>query len=233
VSEVVRLSYEAPTTLQQLLKSLGLPLEKFLNSHQDLEMTLQFLTGVSKRPSATHGLHPLDNGQIEYDGKRHSFHIGDVTSNPYLPQLRSVCIHLISGPATGPTSTMLTLTSDSSFDENLEIIADALSTQHRYEEADSVSDEAYFAKLYGLTQETPEEPKMSSQRPEHPREGVVKWFNSEKGFGFIARDGNPDVFVHFSAIQGSGYRNLEEGQRVIFDVEPGKKGPEAVNVQAI
>jgi CspA family cold shock protein len=57
--------------------------------------------------------------------------------------------------------------------------------------------------------------------------GTVKWFNAEKGYGFIARDGADDVFVHFSAIQMSGYRSLEEGQRVEFDVEPGKKGEEA------
>ena len=61
--------------------------------------------------------------------------------------------------------------------------------------------------------------------------GTVKWFNAEKGFGFIAREGEPDVFVHFSAIQGTGYRSLEEGQRVEFDVGPGKKGDEAQNVR--
>ena len=63
--------------------------------------------------------------------------------------------------------------------------------------------------------------------------GTVKWFNAEKGFGFIAREGEPDVFVHFSAIQGSGYRSLEEGQRVEFDVGPGRKGEEAQNVQVV
>ena len=63
--------------------------------------------------------------------------------------------------------------------------------------------------------------------------GTVKWFNSEKGFGFIAREDGPDVFVHFSAIQGSGYRNLEEGQNVEFDVAPGRKGEEAQNVRVI
>ena len=63
--------------------------------------------------------------------------------------------------------------------------------------------------------------------------GTVKWFNNEKGYGFIARDGGPDVFVHFSAIQGNGYRSLEEGQRVEFDVAPGRKGEEAQNVRAI
>ena len=63
--------------------------------------------------------------------------------------------------------------------------------------------------------------------------GTVKWFNSEKGFGFIAREGEPDVFVHFSAIQGSGYRSLEEGQRVEFDVGPGRKGEEAQNVRLV
>jgi len=63
--------------------------------------------------------------------------------------------------------------------------------------------------------------------------GTVKWFNGEKGFGFIAREGADDVFVHFSAIQGDGYRSLEEGQRVEFDVAPGRKGEEAQNVRPI
>ena len=63
--------------------------------------------------------------------------------------------------------------------------------------------------------------------------GTVKWFNGEKGFGFIAREGGDDVFVHFSAIQGDGYRNLEEGQRVDFDVAPGRKGGEAQNVRPL
>jgi cold shock protein len=66
-------------------------------------------------------------------------------------------------------------------------------------------------------------------------EGVVKWFSSEKGYGFIALEGQPDVFVHFSAIQGSGYKSLEEGQRVSFEVEAGKngKGPQAANVERL
>jgi cold shock protein len=63
--------------------------------------------------------------------------------------------------------------------------------------------------------------------------GTVKWFNSEKGYGFIAREGESDVFVHYSAIQGNGYRSLEEGQRVEFDVGPGKKGDEAQNVRLV
>jgi CspA family cold shock protein len=63
--------------------------------------------------------------------------------------------------------------------------------------------------------------------------GTVKWFNAEKGFGFIAREGADDVFVHFSAIQGDGYRSLEEGQRVEFDVGPGRKGEEAQNVRVV
>jgi cold shock CspA family protein/catechol 2,3-dioxygenase-like lactoylglutathione lyase family enzyme len=63
--------------------------------------------------------------------------------------------------------------------------------------------------------------------------GTVKWFNNEKGYGFIAREGEPDVFVHFSAIEGTGYRSLEEGQRVEFDVGPGKKGPEAKSVRVV
>lgn len=61
--------------------------------------------------------------------------------------------------------------------------------------------------------------------------GTVKWFNSSKGYGFITReDGEKDVFVHFSAIQGEGYRSLDEGQRVEFEVEDGPKGPQATNV---
>ena len=63
--------------------------------------------------------------------------------------------------------------------------------------------------------------------------GTVKWFNSEKGFGFISREGGDDVFVHFSAIDGSGYKSLEEGQRVEFEVGPGRKGDEARNVRVI
>lgn len=60
--------------------------------------------------------------------------------------------------------------------------------------------------------------------------GTVKWFNSEKGFGFIEVQGENDVFVHFSAIQGDGYKSLEEGQRVQFEVEQGSRGPQATNV---
>jgi CspA family cold shock protein len=61
-------------------------------------------------------------------------------------------------------------------------------------------------------------------------QGTVKWFNPEKGFGFIRREDGDDVFVHHTAIVGEGYRSLEEGQRVSFDVTQGKKGPQASNV---
>lgn len=63
--------------------------------------------------------------------------------------------------------------------------------------------------------------------------GTVKWFNGSKGYGFIAREGGPDVFVHFSAIQGDGFRNLNEGQQVEFTIEQGPKGPQAANVAKI
>jgi len=63
--------------------------------------------------------------------------------------------------------------------------------------------------------------------------GTVKWFNGSKGYGFLAREGGADVFVHFSAIQGDGFKNLEEGQKVEFTVEKGPKGPQATNVVVI
>ena len=61
----------------------------------------------------------------------------------------------------------------------------------------------------------------------------MKFFNAEKGFGFISRDGGDDVFVHYSNIQGTGYRSLTEGQRVEFDLAPGRKGEEAQNVRVV
>ncbi|MGE4545502.1 MAG: cold-shock protein [Pedobacter sp.] len=64
-------------------------------------------------------------------------------------------------------------------------------------------------------------------------EGTVKWFNEAKGFGFIEQDNGPDVFVHFSAIQGEGFKTLNEGDRVSFDVVKGPKGPQAENVQKL
>ena len=61
-------------------------------------------------------------------------------------------------------------------------------------------------------------------------EGIVKWFNDAKGFGFIEQEGGPDVFVHFSAIQMDGFKSLSEGLRVSFDITEGQKGPQAANV---
>jgi cold shock protein len=64
-------------------------------------------------------------------------------------------------------------------------------------------------------------------------QGTVKWFNAEKGFGFIEREGGDDVFVHFSAIQSEGFKSLDEGQKVTFEVEQGQRGPQATNVQKV
>lgn len=63
--------------------------------------------------------------------------------------------------------------------------------------------------------------------------GTVKWFSDEKGFGFITREGGEDVFVHFTGIEGSGFKTLAEGQAVEFEVTEGKKGPQATNVRAV
>lgn len=63
--------------------------------------------------------------------------------------------------------------------------------------------------------------------------GTVKWFNESKGFGFIASEAGQDVFVHYSAISGAGFKTLTEGQRVEFDVKPGQKGPQAENVTGL
>lgn len=79
-------------------------------------------------------------------------------------------------------------------------------------------------------------PKRSAGRDQKRAfvtQGTVKFFNGEKGYGFISRDQGDDVFVHYSAIQGDGYKSLEEGQRVEFEVGNGRKGPEAQNVRPI
>ena len=92
--------------------------------------------------------------------------------------------------------------------------------------------------------ESPLDPLWLSERGRHSASlefaegnslatGTVKFFNSDKGFGFISREQGDDVFVHFSNIQGTGYKSLEEGQRVEFDVAPGRKGEEAQNVRVI
>lgn len=65
------------------------------------------------------------------------------------------------------------------------------------------------------------------------QEGIVKWFNAEKGYGFVSVDGGSDVFVHFSAIQGDGFKTLEEGQRVSFEITEGSRGPQAANVNKL
>ncbi|MDO4667585.1 MAG: cold-shock protein [Streptococcus sp.] len=64
-------------------------------------------------------------------------------------------------------------------------------------------------------------------------QGTVKWFNAEKGFGFISQEDGPDVFAHFSAIQSDGFKSLDEGQKVTFDIEEGQRGPQAINITKI
>jgi CspA family cold shock protein len=64
-------------------------------------------------------------------------------------------------------------------------------------------------------------------------DGIVKWFNEKKGYGFIAQEDGPDVFVHFSGIVATGFKSLQEGERVTFDIEQGPKGPSAVNVTVV
>jgi CspA family cold shock protein len=87
----------------------------------------------------------------------------------------------------------------------------------------------------GRKSETPPHHKRWGDRTNvgaHVAQGTVKWFNAEKGFGFIAVDGGQDVFVHYSAILMDGYKSLEEGQRVNFEVVQGAKGPQADSVTA-
>jgi len=71
---------------------------------------------------------------------------------------------------------------------------------------------------------------LNNQEERNMAQGKVKWFNAEKGFGFIEVEGGDDVFVHYSAIQGDGFKTLEEGQEVSFDIEEGSRGPQAANV---
>jgi CspA family cold shock protein len=72
---------------------------------------------------------------------------------------------------------------------------------------------------------------LSTWRNLNMNTGTVKWFNADKGFGFIEVEGGDDVFVHFSAIQGDGFKSLDEGQVVTFEIEEGDRGPQATNVE--
>ena len=81
------------------------------------------------------------------------------------------------------------------------------------------------------TMQLPEDEDAKGER--RMAQGTVKWFNAEKGYGFISQDDGDDVFVHYSAIAGDGFRSLEEGQRVEFTITQGQKGPQAENIVAI
>jgi CspA family cold shock protein len=95
------------------------------------------------------------------------------------------------------------------------------------------------ASSSSLSGDEPEAPDQHSGSERPRKEGIavatgtVKWFSSQKGFGFIQQEDGPDVFVHFSAIEGAGYKNLEENQKVEFDVTEGPKGPQASNVRPV
>jgi CspA family cold shock protein len=89
-------------------------------------------------------------------------------------------------------------------------------------------------RRHGATRDA--EPGLERHRREGEptmAQGTVKWFNADKGFGFIAQDGGPDVFVHFTAIDSTGYRTLDEGQRVEFTTTQSEKGLQAENVRAV
>jgi CspA family cold shock protein len=88
----------------------------------------------------------------------------------------------------------------------------------------------FWASLFGATYNVSVSDKRSRKTM---AEGTVKWFNDAKGFGFIEQDNGPDVFVHFSSIQGDGFKSLAEGDRVRFEVTQGQKGPQAANVTRI
>lgn len=74
---------------------------------------------------------------------------------------------------------------------------------------------------------------MNTRKYTVREQGQVKWFDNKKGFGFIARDGKPDIFVHFKSIKGEGYKTLEDGQRVSFEIVEGRKGLQADNLEVI
>ena len=90
-----------------------------------------------------------------------------------------------------------------------------------------------FCKTSAINERFAVKAKVCSRRNVKVEKGKVKWFNSEKGFGFIEREGGNDVFVHFSAINMEGYKSLAEGAEVEFEVVDGAKGPQAANVVAL
>lgn len=89
----------------------------------------------------------------------------------------------------------------------------------------------YYVRPFRLNRPEQRKPNKTSGEPAMAEQGTVKWFNDSKGYGFISRDNGEDVFVHSSAIQAGGFRSLQEGQRVQFDLKKGPKGWQAENVR--
>lgn len=98
---------------------------------------------------------------------------------------------------------------------------------------ENTTEELETTETEAATEEEPTQEESASADTGEENRGRVKWFNDAKGYGFIERDGGPDVFVHYSAISGDGYKSLREGEEVTFSIVQGSKGPQAANVAKV